>query len=67
MREKILSAVVFVGFAFCGCGVDSIFEGGLVEWLVAAGITVICGYFLFCHKDRTQPMDMKGVEKWKEQ
>ena len=51
MKEKILSAVVFVGFAFCGCGVDSIFEGGLVEWLIAAGITVICGYFLFCHKD----------------
>lgn len=51
MKEKILSAVVFIGFTICGCGVDSIFDGGLVEWLVAAGITVIFGYFLFCTKD----------------
>ena len=29
MKKKILSAVVYCGFAITGCGVDSIFDGGL--------------------------------------
>lgn len=51
MKKKILSAVVYCGFAVTGCGVDSIFDGGLPCWLFAAGVTIVCGYFLFCTKD----------------
>lgn len=51
MKKKILSAIVTVGFIITGCGVDDIFDGGLPCWLVAAGVTVISGYFLFCTKD----------------
>lgn len=47
MKAKILSAVFTVGFILTGCGVDSIFEGGFPFWMFCAGVTAICGYFLF--------------------
>lgn len=44
--KNILSAVFVIGFAFTGCGIDSIFNGGAVVWSVIAAITAICGYFV---------------------
>ena len=50
MKEKILSVVCFMSFVFVGAAIDSIFDGGLVIWLVSLGVMFISGYFLFSSK-----------------
>ena len=45
--KKILSAVCYVSFVIVGAGIDSIFDGGFVLWLVSLGVMFISGYFLF--------------------
>jgi len=47
MKEKILSVVCFISFVIVGAGIDSIFDGGFVLWLVSLGVMFISGYFLF--------------------
>ena len=47
MKEKILSVVCFINFVIVGAGIDSIFDGGFVLWLVSLEVMFISGYFLF--------------------
>ena len=36
MKMRIVEIVFLIAFVLCGCGIDSIFTGGLWTWLVSA-------------------------------
>lgn len=51
MKNSILSIVFIISFIITGCGIDSIFEGGAVQWGISALILIIVAWVLFGGKD----------------
>lgn len=47
MKNKILSVAFTVLFLLTGCSVDSIFDGGAVQWGISFVILVLVAWALF--------------------
>ena len=42
MKKKVAALIFVISFSICGCGIDSIFDSGAVEWAVAFLVAISC-------------------------
>lgn len=45
--KRILSIMFVIMFILTGCGIDSLFNGGAIQWLICFGILILVAWGLF--------------------